>query len=451
MIFRTHQTAGLASLGMAVRPAAPRSARMAFYALLSLATFAALPTTSQAQSSGTSASAEHSQRISALHDAVDAAWLRQPQARAAAMRRAELDARAQAAESFSRDAPAVTLENWSDRWSRAQGFAKYAGEFAFPLWLPGERERTRASIAADRDYVEAVIAATKLRVAGDVRDAYWAAQSALQEVQVATLRRDEAQRLSEDLQRRLRAGVVARVDAQAALAQVQVAEAALSTAQAAAFRAARGFEQLTGLRQLPAFSGEAERRAGPDAGPVGSEGRLVEGHPALAATQRAVEAARASLNLVAATNRDSPEIGVGMFRERSRAVNPFENIVTLRLRIPFSTESRNAPRVAAANVVLMEAEAQADLERERLLAELASAEREAQSAAANVDLAQRRRDLATDNRRLVARAFELGEADFSTRLRAQTEFFDAELAARRAATDLQRARSRVAQAQGLLP
>jgi cobalt-zinc-cadmium efflux system outer membrane protein len=403
----------------------------------------------QVPSPGATALAYLSQRASSLHEAVDAAWLRQPQARAAAARRAELDARAQAAESLSRDAPAVTVENWSDRWTKAEGFAKYAGEFAFPLWLPGERERTRASIAADRDYVEAVIAATKLRVAGDVRDSFWAAQMANQEVEVATLRRDEAQRLSDDLQRRLRAGVVARVDAQAALAQLQLAEAALSTAQAAAFRSLRVFEQLTGLRQVPAYAGEPERRVSMDAS--AREAALLEAHPALTATQRAVEAARASLNLVAATNRDSPEIGVGMFRERSRAVNPFENIVTLRLRIPFATESRNAPRVAAANVALMEAEAQADLERERLLAELASAEREAQSAAANVGLAQRRRDLAADNRRLVARAFELGEADFATRLRAQTEFFDAELAARRAATELQRARSRVAQAQGLMP
>lgn len=414
--------------------------------LAGLVAAAALPATSHAQSSSASATAYLSQRASALHEAVDAAWMRQPQARAAAMRRAELDARAQAAEAFSRDAPAVTVENWSDRWTQAEGFAKYAGEFAFPLWLPGERERTRASIAADREYVEAVIAATKLRVAGDVREAFWAAQLAAQEVEVAALRRDEAQRLSDDLNRRLRAGVVARVDAQAALAQVQLAEAALSTAQAAAFRSLRAFEQLTGLRQLPAFAGEVERRAG-GSGDAGA----MDAHPAFNATQRAVEAARASLNLAAATNRDSPEIGVGMFRERSRAVNPFANIVTLRLRIPFSTESRNAPRIAAANVVLMEAEAQADLERERLLAELASAEREAQSASGNVGLAQRRRDLAADNRRLVSRAFELGEADFATRLRAETEFFDAELAARRAATELQRARSRVAQAQGLLP
>lgn len=389
------------------------------------------------------------QPATGLHEAVESAWLRQPQARAAAMRLAELDARGQAAESFSRNAPAVTVENWSDRWAKAEGFAKYAGEFAFPLWLPGERERTRASIAADRGYVEAVIAATKLRVAGEVREAFWAAQLAQQEVEVALLRRDEALRLSDDLQRRLRAGVVARVDAQAALAQVQLAEAALSTAQAAAFRTLRVFEQLTGLRQLPAFRGEVEPRSVP--GTTTGDAVSVGAHPGLNAAQRLVEAARASLNLVATTNRDGPEIGVGMFRERSRAVNPFENIVTLRLRIPFATESRNAPRVAAANVALMEAEAQADLERERLLAELASAEREAQSAAANVGLAQSRRDLATDNRRLTVRAFDLGEADFPTRLRAQTEFFDAELAARRAATELQRARSRVAQAQGWMP
>lgn len=381
-----------------------------------------------------------SAHASELSAAVEAAWQRQPQARAADQRRAELTARERAADGVLRDAPALTVENWSDRWTRREGFAKYAGEFALPLWLPGERQRTRESIAADRAYFEAVVAATRLRVAGEVREAFWAARLAEADVAVAMLRRDEARALAADVARRLQAGVVARVDSQTAQGLQQSAEAALATAETAAFKARRALEQLTGLPVPPPAGAESLSDSG-----------AVDQHPALRAVALAVDAARANLNLVAATRRDSPELGVGMFRERSQAITPFENTVTLRLRIPFATEQRNAPRVAAANATLMEAEAAADIERARVEADLANARRELQTAARVLQLAQARQALAADNRRLVARAFELGEADLPTRVRAQTEFLDAELAVRRAEAEQQRAVARVNQSLGLLP
>jgi cobalt-zinc-cadmium efflux system outer membrane protein len=339
-----------------------------------------------------------------------------------------------------RDAPALTVENWSDRWTQREGFAKYAGEFAFPLWLPGERERTRESIAADRAYFEAVVAATKLRVAGEVREAYWAVRLAEADVAVSKLRRDEAQALANDVARRLRAGVVARLDAQTAQAQVHLADSALASAESALFRTRRAFEQLTGLKDVPPNGTERAGTAG--------AGTL---HPALQAVDGAVDAARASLQLVAATGRDSPELGVGMFNERSRSADPGKNIVTLRLRIPFATEQRNAPRIAAANAMLMEVEANAELERARIEADVANAQRELQTAEQLLRLAQSRQALAADNRRLITRSFELGESDLPTRLRAQNEFLDAELAVRRAQIEQLRAVARLNQSLGLQP
>lgn len=375
-----------------------------------------------------------------LAHAVEVAWQRQPQARAADLRRSELDARERAANGLTRDAPALTVENWSDRWTERAGFAKYAGEFALPLWLPGERRRTREAIAADRAYFEAVVEATRLRVAGEVREAYWTGRLADADVAVARLRRDEARTLADDLARRLRAGVVARLDAQSAQGLLQSAEAALAAAESAAFKARRSFQQLTGLAELPAAGAE----------PPAADGRAGV-HPALRAAELAAEAARANLDLVAATRRDSPELGVGMFRERSRATTPLENTVTLRLRIPFDTDQRNAPRLAAAGAQLAEAQAAADLERERLAAEVASARREMDTALRVQAMAGTRRTLAEDNRRLVGRAYALGEVDLPTMLRAQNEFLDAELAVRRAQAEQQRAAARLNQSLGLMP
>jgi cobalt-zinc-cadmium efflux system outer membrane protein len=74
-----------------------------------------------------------------------------------------------------------------------------------------------------------------------------------------------------------------------------------------------------------------------------------------------------------------------------------------------------------------------------------------EAARRTVGWAQTRRELARDNQQLITRAFELGERDLASRLRAQTEFFDAELAAQRAGTELLRAAARVQQALGQLP
>lgn len=382
-----------------------------------------------------------------LGQAIEAAWLKRPQAQAAEMRRKELDARVMAAQAWTRDAPAITLENWSDRWSRREGFAKYAGEFALPLWLPGERQQTKASIAADRDYFESVIAATRVLTAGEVREAFWATQLAAIEVEVAQLRLNETQRLAEDLERRLRAGVSSRVDAQSARSQVQAAQSTLAMAQASMFRSTQQFELLTGLR-APTLAQLDERR--PESQEATAPSVLMR-HPAVVALEKAAGAARSALSLAALTNRDTPELGIGMFRERSTSNFPFENIVTLRLRIPFSTEARNAPRIAQANAQLIEALAQIELEHKRLQSELSIATRDLAAQNDAIAFARTRQALALDNNRLISKAFELGEMDFPTRLRSQAELIDAELMVRRAQVEQARAQSRIQQALGLLP
>lgn len=386
---------------------------------------------------------------SVLKDAASAAWSRQPQFQVAEQRRLEFAVRLRATEALTRDAPAVTIENWSDRWTMRDGFAKYAGEFALPLWLPGERAQTKASIIAEKAYFEAVVQATQLRVAGEVREAFWAVSAARIERSVAQLRLDEAQRLYADLERRLRAGVSARTDAQSALSQVQLARGALASAEQAVFRAERTFAQLTGMP--PPQAPFKAPPAGPPASMNGSVGTAPAEHPALTATRLAEASARSALRLAAMTNRDTPELGIGAFRERSTSRSPFENIVTLRLRIPLATESRNAPRIAQANTMLIEALSQSQFEQSRLQSELEIAQREFDFSATPLEAAERRLALALDNDSLVAKAFALGEVDFATRLRIQIERIDAELMLNRASLERQRAASRLLQAQGLLP
>jgi outer membrane protein, heavy metal efflux system len=425
---------------MEIRDVLPRACRKALLVALLCAPLLAFAQASANVSSTSDAF---------LREAAFSAWRKQPQSQAADQRRAEFAARLRAAEAFSRDAPAVTIENWSDRWTMRNGFAKYAGEFALPLWLPGERAQTKATIASELAYFEAVVKATEVRLAGEVREAFWALANTRVDRAIANLRLEEAQRLQVDLERRLRAGVSARTDSQSAMAQVQLARAGLANAEQVVFRAERSFMQLTGLPP-PGSTPTADGISTPAPAPGNAE-LAVGQHPALLALQLAETAARSALKLAALTNRDSPELGVGAFRERSTSLSPFENILTLRLRIPLATEARNAPRVAQANVALIEALSQSQLEQGRLLSEIEIAQREHDLSTIPLEAAKRRLALAIDNDQLISKAFALGEADFATRLRVQSERIDAELMLQRASLERQRAASRLLQAQGLLP
>jgi cobalt-zinc-cadmium efflux system outer membrane protein len=149
--------------------------------------------------------------------------------------------------------------------------------------------------------------------------------------------------------------------------------------------------------------------------------------------------------------RDPPEVTLGVQREREMLDEPATNALFLRLRIPFATAARNRPRIAAANVEVIEARATYELERRRIEAEVEAARREYEYASSAIALAERRFALATDTQRLSARGFTLGEFDLVTRLRAENERFDAELALQRARHEASRAASKLNQAYGILP
>ena len=110
-----------------------------------------------------------------------------------------------------------------------------------------------------------------------------------------------------------------------------------------------------------------------------------------------------------------------------------------------------APRIAAANAEMIEAQAVYGVERAKLVAEIEAARRELEQARTVVQLTEARFTLATDTQRLLAKAFALGELDLVTRLRAENERFEAELNFTRVKLEAARAISRLNQALGVLP
>jgi outer membrane protein, heavy metal efflux system len=375
-----------------------------------------------------------------LRDALEGAWARQPAARATGARQDEFAAKREAATALFPEPPSVNLGYRTDQPNQNAGVREFEGVLSFPVWTPGTRQSAQVLASAESEQFDAGLRAQRWRLAGEVREAYWQARLAANELGLARRKVDEAVLLAADVERRLKAGDLARSDLNQARGVEQVARAAFAETSARAYRGAQAFSVLTGLKTLPDVAESvADSYPGLDA------------HPQLEAAGRATATARARLGQATTTTRDSPEIEVGMRRERSAFGEAYANSVIVGIKVPFGTDARNQPRITAANADLIEASAALLLEHQRLAADIDSAMVELEQAREIERLAAERFRLATDTQALFSKAFTLGELDLPARLRAENERFDAELATTRARIEVGRAISRLNQARGLLP
>lgn len=374
-----------------------------------------------------------------LRDAVEQAWRRHPAAQAREAREEEIAAKRAAASALVPEPPSLSIGHRTDQFNRNLGRREWEAELDVPLWLPGESGRQIGVVDAERAAIDSRLAVAKWRLAGEVRDAHWEARVAALELALARRKVEETSLLSGDVERRVKAGDLARADLNQAQSAEQAARAALAEAEARAFRAQQAFTVLTGIGPVAEIA-EPEAKAQP-----------LETHPQLAGLQRGVALAQAKLIQVTQNRRDFPQLTLGVTREHGEFAEPFSTTLNVRIRVPFATDSRNRPRIAAANVELVEAQAEYGLERRRLEADVERARRDLQQARAAEQFAAARFHLAADTQRLYAKAFALGELDFPARLRAENERFEAELAHARARLEAGRTVSRLNQAQGILP
>ncbi|MES3024752.1 MAG: TolC family protein [Pseudomonadota bacterium] len=373
-----------------------------------------------------------------LHAAFEAAWLRQPAQQAQAARQAELDARLRAASALTPAPASVSVSQRSDQIGSRLGRREAEIEFDVPLWLPGQQGRERALARAEGGVYAAQQRLARWRLAGELRAAYWQARIDADEHALALQRSAGAQALAADVARRVKAGELARIDANRATGEEQGARIAAGQAEAQAFRSLQQFTVLTGMATLPAGADTAAAQ------PAAS-------HPQRALDQQQLALAQRRVEQVDATRREPPELTLGMARERPAYGAPHENSVVLRLKVPFAADGRNLPRMAAAQAERAEADAALAQGGERTQAEIAAARRELAQAQSAAQLSEQRMGLARDTQQLLARAFSLGEIDLPARLRAEAERFEADRAAVRARLEVGRATANLNQALGILP
>ena len=387
-----------------------------------------------------------------LAEASAQAWQRLPFAQSLTGLEGEARADGRVAASWTPAPPAISLGSLNDRLNARSGKQEWEAELAVPLWQPGQREARQGLARARQTELAAQVATQRLEVAGRVREAWWELAAARQTGALALRRLQSARALHTDVARRWRAGDLPRTDANAAQAEVQLAEAGQIDALRAEQLAQDRLQALTGAAApatLPAESAPPTLPA--ESAPTQGAEAAAAAHPALATAAAAAHTAQQKLRLTDRSLRAAPELSLRLVRERGNAGEPYANAVGIKFSLPLSSAASVSRESYAARAELAAAESRLPLLARQLQLDQDAARRDIDAAARRAVLAGSRAALAADTLQLMQKSFALGESDLQTLLRARAAAFNADADVERESIARAAAASRLLQSLGVMP
>lgn len=340
--------------------------------------------------------------------------------------------------------PQLRAKTLSDAFTGDAGAFELEAMVDLPLWMPGQRAARHSLAQALGHQAGALARYLRWEASGLVREAAWAVAISQGRLRQAGAALESARALERDIDKRTRAGELARVDLLVAQQETLAREVDLQGAQLGYDQAIQGYVQLTGLPALP--EPLVESVATPEAG-----GEPPLDHPLLALDDGAVAQARAERDRAQSERRGNPILSLGAKQARAGRGESMDTALQLELSIPFGLASQAAPAVAGAERVYTERLAEQRLQQIEAGRALGEARLALIGAADALTVAERRQALAQRALDLARRTFDLGESDLTPLLLAQER-------ARQASLDLElrrlergRAAARLNQARGVIP
>lgn len=378
-----------------------------------------------------------------FHQALALAWDRLPQRRTYVAQQEVAAAQNLEGSALFPNAPSVSSMYVNDNMlGSAEDYITTQVQVTTPLWLPGEGTATQKLAQARGAAASAAGEAAHLSLALQLLNL--SARAALDAAarDIAQRRLATSQALATDARNRFHTGEGAEADMLAADADVGWARVNVSDAEARLAGSLASLAALLGGETIPRLVSPVRPAA------LGPEGMAHD--PRLAAAQRAVEVAQANLRLVRLQDRNDPEIGVVGINEKQYGA-PWDTRFGVVLRFSFASEARNAPRRAAAEEQLTQAEARLEEARRRIVAQYRQANATLISAERGAAVAVRAARELAQRQDMVERSWKQGEMPLIEVVRANASAFDAAFSAARSRTLLEAARLEVVIAQGVIP
>ena len=386
----------------------------------------------------------------------DEAWQRQPEARAFSTRLESLQARERVTQSLLPRPLTLEVAGKAERSGSntnfgAGGTGEYIVGFAIPLWLIGERSSAMALSNAESQRLIKTQASIQLRLAARLRFLFWDFELARINGELAENRFQNAKTLSQDVQRRYKAGDLSKADLLQAESAAANAEAALAESQANLILAKQNLRSVIG-RDITSDLLKPAKQYG-EALPALPKNfvDLDQSHPVIQDLIAQVEVASKATALAQAQTRQNPELQLYTSGGRPEVGVPTQQSILLGLKIPFGSSDRVQVQQFASRANQIESEERLALERERVLAELDASKAQVESAQIRLTAAKRRAQLSSETRTFFDKSFKFGESDLPTRLRIELEATDAAKQAAQAEIAYLASVSALRQALGLLP
>lgn len=377
-----------------------------------------------------------------LASAVERAWNRAVASVEAAGISRQATAEKKASSALWAAPPSVELSHRNDRLQSNNGARETEVALAVPLWLPGQKSAKQQAADSLSSLSQLSEAEGKLRVAEVVRELHWQiaelqASQSLSKQQTSTFAA-----IASDVDKRVKAGDLARADALAAKGELLSAQAAQSQAETQLEAAKRQWTALTGLAQTPDATFASAESPSP---------RQLAEHPELLRAEQQVDLARKRLDLVAKSNRSAPELITKFRQDIPGHGQGSAYSLGLAVRIPFGTDDRNAPLQAAALTELDIAQRKEQVLRAQLSARMESAKAAAAASQLQLQTEREKASLLNERAKLIRASFNAGETSLPELLRAAIAAAQADYSAARQEAAFGLARARLQQAYGQLP
>lgn len=376
-----------------------------------------------------------------LAHTLEQAWNRHPLVASSKFRQSAAQARAELARGLTPGPSSLSLSTLDDQLGAKRGKQEWELEVETPLWLPGQRSAAQAEAQAAQQEFDAQQRALRLQLAGEVREAWWAVAEARSNYTLADARNQAAQALTQDVERRVRVGELARLDFNLAQMEQLSSQSELEDATSTLQQAEQSFLLLTGET--------APQELQPE--PLRSTASMEQTHPQVQAAAAGKDLAQAKLALAQKSVRDAPTLAFRMVRDRSDFADTYADAFGVKLTIPFSLGARVRQDLDSNRAQLVQAETEYEQTLRRTALATETGQRQLSASQQQLELATRRVALTQDNLNLVEKSFALGETDLPALLKARAAHFDAQALLQRQQINAHATVSRTNQSLGVLP